>query len=31
VIWSKTYPAAGADPTAMAAEVEANIPPLAPP
>jgi TolB-like protein len=31
VIWSKTYPAAGADPTAMASEVEANIPPSAPP
>jgi hypothetical protein len=31
VIWSKTYPAAGADPTAIASEVEAKIPPLAPP
>jgi TolB-like protein len=31
VIWSKTYPAAGADPAKIAAEVEAKIPPLAPP
>jgi hypothetical protein len=31
VTWSKTYPAAGTDPTKVAAEVEANIPPLAPP
>ncbi len=30
VIWSKSYPAAGADPAKIAAEVEAMIPPLAP-
>jgi hypothetical protein len=30
LIWSKSYPAAGADPAKIAAEVEANIPPLAP-
>jgi TIR domain len=31
LIWSKTYPAAGADPARIAAEVEAGIPVLAPP
>jgi hypothetical protein len=31
VIWSKTYPAAGADPAKIAAEVEAAVPPLASP
>jgi hypothetical protein len=31
VIWSKTYPAAGADPAQIASEVEAGIPVLAPP
>ena len=31
VIWSKTYPAAGADPARIAAEVEAGIPALASP
>jgi hypothetical protein len=30
VIWSKTYPAAGADPAKIASEVEAKIPALAP-
>ena len=30
VVWSKAYPAAGADPAKIAAEVEAKIPPLAP-
>jgi hypothetical protein len=30
VVWSKSYPAAGADPAKIAAEVEAKIPPLAP-
>jgi hypothetical protein len=30
VVWSKSYPAAGADPEKIAAEVEANIPSLAP-
>ena len=30
VVWSKSYPAAGADPAKIAAEVQANIPPLAP-
>jgi TolB-like protein len=29
VVWSKSYPAAGADPAKIAAEVEAKIPPLA--
>jgi len=29
VVWSKAYPAAGADPSKIAAEVEAKIPPLA--
>jgi TolB-like protein len=28
VIWSKSYPAAGADPAKIAAEVDANMPPL---
>jgi hypothetical protein len=28
VIWSKSYPAAGADPAKIAAEVDANLPPL---
>jgi hypothetical protein len=28
VVWSKSYPAAGADPARIAAEVDANIPPL---
>ncbi len=28
VVWSKSYPAAGADPAKIAAEVNANIPPL---
>jgi hypothetical protein len=31
LIWSKTYPAAGADPAKIASEVEAGIPPLSPP
>lgn len=31
VIWSKTYPAAGADSAKIASEVEAKIPPLASP
>ena len=31
VIWSKTYPAAGADPAKIASEVEAQIPALASP
>jgi TolB-like protein len=30
VVWSKSYPAAGADPAKIASEVEAKIPPLAP-
>jgi TolB-like protein len=30
LVWSKSYPAAGADPAKIAAEVEAKIPPLAP-
>jgi hypothetical protein len=30
VVWSKSYPAEGADPAKIAAEVEAKIPPLAP-
>lgn len=29
VTWSKSYPVAGADPAAIASEVEANMPPLA--
>jgi TolB-like protein len=29
VLWSKSYPAAGADPAKIAAEVDAKIPPLA--
>jgi TolB-like protein len=29
VVWSKSYPIAGADPTKIASEVETNIPPLA--
>jgi len=29
VVWSKAYPVAGADPSKIAAEVEAKIPPLA--
>ena len=29
VVWSKAYPAEGADPTKIASEVEAKIPPLA--
>ncbi len=30
VVWSKSYPAAGADPTKIASEVDAKIPPLTP-
>ncbi len=30
VVWSKSYPVDGADPTNIAAEVEAKVPPLAP-
>jgi hypothetical protein len=30
VVWSKSYPAAGADPAKIAAEVDAKIPPLEP-
>jgi TolB-like protein len=30
VVWSNSYPAAGADPAKIAAEIEAKIPPLAP-
>jgi hypothetical protein len=30
VVWSKSYPAAGADPAKIAVEVEAKIPPLVP-
>ena len=30
VVWSKSYPVEGADPTNIAAEVEAKVPPLAP-
>jgi TIR domain len=30
IVWSKTYPAAGADPAKIASEVDAKIPPLAP-
>jgi TolB-like protein len=29
VVWSKSYPAGGADPAKIAAEVNANLPPLA--
>jgi hypothetical protein len=30
VVWSKSYPAAGADPTKIASEVDAKIPSLTP-
>jgi hypothetical protein len=30
LVWSKSYPAAGADPAKIAADVEEKIPPLAP-
>jgi hypothetical protein len=30
VFWSKSYAAAGADPAKIAADVDANIPPLPP-
>jgi TolB-like protein len=28
ILWSKSYPAAGADPAKIAADVESNVPPL---